>query len=137
MGFPKGITSVAAGVGIKVTGGGGPTATVASTFLTPVVSQTLAANAVTVAVTTFSSLLTNNSAGAATITLTTSGAVDGQTLIIRFLDFSAVAQTLTFVNTENSTVSVPTTSNGSTTLPVTVGFIFNGATTKWRCAGVA
>jgi hypothetical protein len=41
------------------------------------------------------------------------------------------------VNTENSTVTAPTTSNGSTTLPLTVGFMFNGSTSKWRAVASA
>lgn len=94
---------------------------------------TATSNAATVPITSRLSTVTNNSAAALTITLTTSGATDGQLLMIRVLDFSAVAETLTWVNTENSTVSVPTTSNGSTTLPVTVGFMYNSATSKWRC----
>ena len=80
---------------------------------------------------------TNSSAATMTITLTTSGAVDGQTKIVRIYDFSAVAQTISWVNTENSGVTVPTTSNGSTTLPLTVGFVYNGSTSKWRCVAVA
>jgi hypothetical protein len=76
---------------------------------------------------------TNSSAAAMTITLATASAVDGQTKVVRIYDASAVAQTISWVNTENSSVSVPTTSNGSTTLPLTVGFIFNGSTSKWRC----
>jgi hypothetical protein len=102
-----------------------------------VVSQTLSGNAVTVAITTQSSKLTNNSSATATITLATASAVDGQSLVVRFYDFAGTPETLTWVNTENSSVSVPTTSNGSTTLPVTVAFVFNGGTSKWRCAGVA
>jgi len=57
--------------------------------------------------------------------------------VVRFLDFSAVAQTLSWVNTENSQVTVPTLSNGSTTSPLSVGFIYNGATSKWRCMATA
>jgi len=45
--------------------------------------------------------------------------------MIRILDFSAVAQTITWVNTENSDVTAPVLSNGSTTLPRTVGFQYN------------
>jgi hypothetical protein len=60
-----------------------------------------------------------------------------QTVIVQILDASAVAQTITWVNTENSTISAPIISNGSTTLPVTVGFIFNNATSKWRSIAVA
>jgi hypothetical protein len=93
---------------------------------------------VTVAVTTQSSKLTNNSAAAATITLATSGAVEGQSLLVAFLDFSAASQTLTWVNTENSkNISVPASSAGSTTIPLLIGFRFNSGTTKWTCAGVA
>jgi hypothetical protein len=101
-----------------------------------VVDQTLVSNAVTVAVTTQSSKLTNNSSAAATITLATSGAVDGQTLLVRFYDYANTAEALSWVNTENSTVSVPSMSNGSTTLPTTIGFIFNGATSNFRCMAV-
>lgn len=90
-------------------------------------------NTATVPVTQRLSTVTNNSAATLTITITTTGATDGQLVLVRVYDFSAVAQTLTWVNTENSTATVPTTSNGSTTLPVTVGFQFNSATTKWRC----
>ena len=80
---------------------------------------------------------TNSSASAMTVTLATSGAVDGQTKIVRILDASAVAKGITWVNTENSSITVPGTSNGSTTLPLTVAFIFNGVggTNKWRCVG--
>lgn len=90
-------------------------------------------NAATVPITSRISTVTNNSAATLTITITTASAVDGQMVMVRILDFSAVAQTITWVNTENSTVTAPTTSNGSTTLPLTVGFQFNSATTKWRC----
>jgi hypothetical protein len=98
---------------------------------------TASANAATVPVTYRLSTVTNNSAATLTITMTTASAVDGQMTIVRILDFSAVAQTITWVNTENSTVSAPTTSNGSTTLPLTVGFMYNSATSKWRCIASA
>lgn len=80
---------------------------------------------------------TNSSAAAMTITLTTASAVDGQMKIVRIYDFSAVAEGITWVNTENSTVTAPATSNGSTTLPLSVGFMFNGSTSKWRCLASA
>jgi hypothetical protein len=78
---------------------------------------------------------TNSSAAtmAITIPVTTPTPKDGQPMIVRIYDFSGVAQTIGWTNTENSTVSAPTTSNGSTTLPLTVGFIFNASTSKWRC----
>lgn len=94
------------------------------------------ANAATVPITAKLNTVTNSSAATLTITMTT-GAADGQMTIVRILDFSAVAQTITWVNTENSTVSAPTTSNGSTTLPLTVGFMYNAATSKWRCIASA
>jgi hypothetical protein len=103
----------------------------------PATALTMVANAVTVPVTVNNVLITNNSSATATITLAVTGAVDGQKLVLRFLDFAGVAETLTHVNTENSATSVAATSNGSTTLPVTESFIFNGATSKWRCVAVA
>lgn len=90
-------------------------------------------NAATVSVTSKINTVTNNSAATLTITLSTAGAVNRQSVIVCVLDSSAVAQTITWVNTENSTVSAPTTSNGSTTLPLTVGFMYNTATSLWRC----
>jgi hypothetical protein len=94
---------------------------------------TASSNAATVPVTFRLNTVTNNSAATLTITMTTTSAVDGQMTVVRILDSSAAAQTITWVNTENSTVSAPTTSNGSTTLFLTVGFIYNGGTSKWRC----
>lgn len=98
---------------------------------------TASGNAATVPVTSSVTTVTNNSAATLTITITTSGAVNRQKLVVCVLDASAVAQTISWVNSENSLVSVPTTSNGSTTLPVTVAFMYNNATSKWRCIGVA
>lgn len=94
-------------------------------------------NAATVPITAKLNTVTNNSAATLTITMTTTSAVDGQLTIVRILDFSGVAQTITWVNTENSTVIAPVTSNGSTTLPLTVGFMYNSATSKWRCIASA
>ncbi len=98
---------------------------------------TAVANAATVPVTFRQSTVTNNSAAGLTITITTTSAVDGQLLVVRVKDFSAAVQTITWVNTENSTVTAPVASNGSTTLPLTVGFMYNSATTKWRCIASA
>lgn len=105
--------------------------------VTTVNAITASANAATVPITSRISNVTNNSAATLTITMTTASAVDGMLVMVRIFDSSAVAQTLTFVNTENSTVSVPATSNGSTTLPLTVGFQYNSATSKWRCIAVS
>ncbi len=93
---------------------------------------TATANAATIPVTQKHNIVTNSSAATLTITLTTTSAVNMQLVIVQVLDFSAVAQTLTLVNTENSTVTPPATTNGSTTLPLTLGFIFNSQTSKWR-----
>ena len=98
---------------------------------------TASGNAATVPITYKLNTVTNNSAATLTITMTTTSAVDGQMNIVRILDASAVAQTITWVNTEDSTVTAPTTSNGSTTLFLTVGFIYNGGTSKWRCIAKA
>ncbi len=98
---------------------------------------TATANAATVPITSRISTVTNNSAATLTITLTTTSAVDGQMVMVRVLDSSAAAQTITWVNTENSTVTAPVLSNGSTTLPLTVGFQYNSATSKWRCIASA
>jgi hypothetical protein len=92
-------------------------------------------SAATVPVTYTINTVTNDAAATLTITMTTTSAVDGQRVMVRILDYSAAAQTITWVNTENSTITVPATSNGSTTLPLTVGFQFNVNTTKWRCVG--
>lgn len=98
---------------------------------------TVTTNAGTVPVTYRLNNFTNSSAATMTITMATASAVDGQMSIVRIYDFSAVAQTITWVNTENSTITAPTTSNGSTTLPLTVGFMYNGQTSKWRCIASA
>lgn len=98
---------------------------------------TASGNAATVPITHRLQTVTNNSAATLTITMTTTSAVDGQLVIVRILDSSAAAQTITWVNTENSTATAPTTSNGSTTLFLTVGFIYNSGTSKWRCIASA
>ncbi len=90
-------------------------------------------NAATVPITSKNNIVTNNSAATLTITMTTTSATNMQASVVQILDFSGVAQTITWVNTENSTVTAPTTSNGSTTLPLTVGFLYNSLTSKWRC----
>jgi hypothetical protein len=103
---------------------------------------TVTSNAGTVPVTYRLNTFTNSSAATMSITMTTTSAVDGQMSIVRIYDFSAAAQTISWPSgsgfgTENSTVSVPTTSNGSTTLPLTVGFMYNSQTSKWRCIASA
>lgn len=90
-------------------------------------------NAGTCSVSYYMNTFTNSSAGTMAITIATSGATDGQPMMVRIYDFSGVAETIGWTNTENSGVSAPLTSNGSTTLPLTVGFVFNSQTTKWRC----
>lgn len=98
---------------------------------------TVASNAGTVPVTFRLNTFTNSSAATMAITMATASAVDGQMTIVRIYDFSAVAQTIGWTNTEDSTVTAPTTSNGSTTLPLIVGFMYNSATSKWRCIAKA
>jgi hypothetical protein len=98
---------------------------------------TVTTNAGTVSASYRLSTFTNTSAAAMTITMSLTGAIDGQLIMVRIYDFSAAAQTISWVNTENSAGSVPTTSNGSTTLPLTVGFMYNGQTSKWRCIASA
>jgi hypothetical protein len=98
---------------------------------------TASGNAATVPITHRLSTVTNNSAATLTITMTTTSATNGQLTEVRVLDFSGVAQTLTWVNTEDSTVTAPTTTNGSTTLPLSILFQYNSATSKWRCIGKA
>jgi hypothetical protein len=79
--------------------------------------------------------VTNFATPAATVTITmaTSGAIDSQILVVRFYDSTAGTCALAWVNTENSTVSVPTASTGVATSPTTVTFQYNAATSKWRC----
>ncbi len=115
----------------KVLGAGGSFVNVAS--LVGNVAVTLTANAATLPITSAIDTVTNNSAATMTLTLATTGATDGQKKIVRIYDYSAVAQTISWVNTENSGITVPTTSNGSTTLPLEVTFRYNGSTSKWRC----
>ena len=96
---------------------------------------TVAANAGTVTRANRINKFTNSSAATMTITMSTTAALDGDLVQVRIYDFSAATQTITWVNTENSSITVPATSNGSTTLPLTVGFQYNSATSKWRCIG--
>jgi len=100
-------------------------------------ATTMSANAVTIDLAYKTNSVTNNSAATMAITIPTAGAIDGEMRVVRVYDFSAAAQTIGWTNTENSTVSAPTTSNGSTTLPLTVGFMYNSATSKWRCIASA
>ena len=89
-------------------------------------------NVGTIPVTSMVNNFFNSSAATMTITMATTGAVDGQFSTVRIYDFSASAETITWVNTENGLVTASTTSAGSTTLPITNTFQFNGATSKWR-----
>ena len=109
----------------------------ATQFINNAVAVTVTSNAGTVPITSKVNNFTNSSAATMAITMAVTGAVDGQMSMVRIYDFSAATQTIGWTNTENSTVSVPTTSNGSTTLPLTVGFQYNGQTSKWRCVAIA
>ena len=96
-------------------------------------ATTATANAATINLAYKTNTITNNSAATLTITLPTAGAIDWEMRIVRVLDFSAVAQTITWVNTENGEWTAPILSNWSTTLPRTIWFMYNNATSKWRC----
>ncbi len=98
---------------------------------------TATSNAVTFTRANRNNVVTNNSAATLTITLSTTSATAGDMLLVQILDSSGVTQTITWVNTEDSTVIAPTTSNGSTSLPLTVGFKWNAQTSKWRCIAKA
>jgi hypothetical protein len=97
----------------------------------------ISGNTVTVPITHRLHNITATSAAAMSITLTTTSAVDGQMCIVRIYDSSAATQNIAWVNTENSTVTVPSPTNGSQTLPLTVGFMYNSQTLKWRCVASA
>jgi len=95
---------------------------------------TVSSNAGTVPITYRINNFTNSSASAMTITMSVTSAVDGQQCIVRIYDASGATKGITWVNTENSAnITAPATSAGSTTIPLTVGFIFNGVTSKWTC----
>jgi len=98
---------------------------------------TVTSNAGTVPITYRLNTFINSSAATMAITMATASAVDGQMSIVRIYDFSAAAQTIGWTNTQNGAVSVPTTSNGSTTQPLTVGFMYNSASSLWRCIASA
>jgi hypothetical protein len=71
------------------------------------------------------------------ITLSTTGAFDGCLSEVRILD-GGTGETLSWVNTENSSSGVaPLSSGASTTLPISALFQYNGATSLWRCLGVS
>ena len=108
-----------------------------SQIVTTVNTIAASGNAATVPITSRISKVTNNSAATLTITVTTTSAVDGQLIEVMVLDSSAVAQTITWVNTENTSVTIPTTSNGSTTKPLRVQLQYNSGTSAWSCIGYA
>jgi hypothetical protein len=143
LGTPSGgtVTNLTGTASININGTVGATTPTTATFTTGTALQiintvnpvTVTSNAGTVPITYRINNFTNSSAATMSITLATASAVDGQMSIVRIYDFSAAAQTISWVNTENSNTAVPTTSNGSTTLPLTVGFMYNSQTSKWRC----
>lgn len=94
---------------------------------------TATSNAATITRANRINTVTNNSAAGLTITLSTTSALDGDMIMIRSLPSSAVAQTITWVNTENSDVTPSANLNASTTSPRTDGFQYNSGTSKWRC----
>lgn len=97
-------------------------------------TPTVSAGAVTVPST---SRINNVVVSATTaITMSTTNAVDGQLSEVRITD-GGTGETLSWVNTENSTITAPTTSPGSATLPTSVLWQYNSLTSKWRCIGTA
>lgn len=94
-------------------------------------------NAATVTRSNRNNVVTNNSAAGITITLSTSGATGGDMILIESLPSSAVAQAITWVNTETSDVTPSANLNASTTSPRTDGFKWNPLTSKWRCIASA
>lgn len=127
--------TITANITTGAVGATGPTGPAA--FAEAAQNITVVSNAGTADVSHGNQVFTNSSAANMTITLATSGAADKQKKIVSIYDFSGVAKGVTWVNTENSTATAPTTSNGSTTLPITAGFIFNGSTNLWRCVAAA
>jgi hypothetical protein len=127
-------TNIAIG---SATAGATSTTTVNGAFNYANKAVTVTSNAGTVPVSAKLNTFTNSSAATMAITMAVTGAVDGQMTMVRIYDFSAATQTIGWTNTENSTVSVPLISNGSTTLPLTVGFMYNSQTSKWRCIALA
>ena len=67
------------------------------------------------------------------ITLQTTGAIDGDTKVVRIY---GACTTLSWVNTSNSGVSVPTTNASASTSPLTVTFQWDAQNSKWRCVSV-
>lgn len=107
-----------------------------SQLITTANTVTVTTNAGTVPITSYTNNFTNSSASAMTITMATTSAIDGQRSIVRIYDFTAVSKGITWVGTENSAnTTIPPNSAGSTTIPLTVALIFNGATSKWTCVG--
>jgi hypothetical protein len=88
----------------------------------------------TIPVTYASFKVQNTAATGASLVITAAGAADGQQLLVRFFDYSATVQGITWgSNTENGAATPPAVSNGATGSPISAGFIFNGVTSKWRC----
>ena len=75
--------------------------------------------------------------GTATPTIATSGAVDGQKMIIRVLAPFTISSWTNCTSTIN--VTLPANSTGATTSkPLVVGFIYNASgTPSWQCVAVA
>lgn len=95
------------------------------------------ANAATVTRSYRNNVVTNNSAAGITITLSTTGASAGDIVLVQSLPSSAVAQTITWVNTEVSDITPSANLNASTTSPRTDLFKWNPLTSKWRCLATA
>jgi hypothetical protein len=99
-----------------------------------VLSPTVSAGAVTVTPNTCDIANITGLSATTAITISTTGAVDGQLVTVRVTD-NGTGRTISWVNTENSTVTAPTTTTASTMK--TVQFQWNSVTSKWRCNLVA
>ena len=111
-------------------------ATLTNKRITPRV-QPLSTNSATYAIDTDSYDMVVITGQTATITsITTTGTpTNGQKLWLSITGTAAVGFTLSSSNFEASTVALPTTT--VTTNRLDVGFVWNVATTKWRCVAVA
>ncbi len=97
---------------------------------------TCTSNAATVPVSCSHAKITNSSAATLTITLATTGAIDGQEVRVRVFDASAATQTISFTNSETGKAGAPPTPTlGSTTIPTTYKFRYNSGTSKWTYCG--
>lgn len=97
--------------------------------------STSTSNSPTIPITT--QILNWTPTGTATPTITTTGAVDGQKMIVRILAAFTISSWTNCTSSIN--VTLPANSTGATTTkPLNVAFIYNASgTPSWQCVGVA